>query len=136
MELLHATCVAVGGKGVLLRGPSGSGKSDLALRLIAGGATLVADDYVALKKDGQGLKASPPSKIAGKMEIRGIGVTDFKSRENVPVTLIVDLVPRDHVARLPEDETTGIAGVSLPVFKLHAFDASTPEKIRLLLKRF
>src|SRR3546814_17418763 len=77
MLRVHATCIAIDGRGILLRGPSGSGKSDLALRLIDGGALLVADDQVILTEADGELTASAPATTAGRMEVRGIGVVDM-----------------------------------------------------------
>ncbi|HAQ33260.1 MAG TPA: serine/threonine protein kinase, partial [Rhodospirillaceae bacterium] len=74
MTLIHGTCVALNGVTVLLRGPSGSGKSDLALRLIDGGGRLVADDQTLVEIQGERLVATAPETIAGKMEVRGVGV--------------------------------------------------------------
>ena len=71
--MVHATCVAIGDRAVLLCGPSGSGKSDLALRLIDGGAQLVADDQVVLRAEGGRIVARAPEALAGRMEVRGIG---------------------------------------------------------------
>ena len=71
---VHGTCVAVAGVGVLLRGPPGSGKSDLALRLIDRGAELVADDRVTLRREDDGIVASAPASLAGLIEVRGVGV--------------------------------------------------------------
>src|SRR5690606_32729552 len=73
MATIHATCVALGDTGILLRGRSGSGKSDLALRLIDGGALLVADDRVALSLEGGRVIARPPAALAGYLEVRGVG---------------------------------------------------------------
>lgn len=136
MLRLHATCVAVDGYGVLLRGPSGSGKSDLALRLIDGGARLVADDQVLLTGTGGVLRASPPPPIAGRMEVRGVGIVSLPHRSDVEVALVVDLVRADTVERMPDPGTATLAGVAVPLVSLAAFEASTPAKIRLLLGRF
>jgi serine kinase of HPr protein (carbohydrate metabolism regulator) len=71
---IHATCVAIGGQGVLIMGPSGIGKSDLALRLIDRGATLVSDDYTEIELVEGALTGRPPATIAGKIEVRGVGI--------------------------------------------------------------
>lgn len=130
---IHASCIAIDGTGVLLRGPSGSGKSDLALRLIDGGALLVADDQVKLEVIGGALFASPPDILAGKIEARGIGILENLPWHRAPVALIVDLVAREDVERLPFERTSTINGVELPYVLLAAFEASTPAKIRSLL---
>src|SRR5260221_4447713 len=97
---IHASCIETAGIGVLLRGPSGSGKSDLALRLIDAGARLVADDRTDLTVDGGRLVASAPATIAGKLEIRGIGIVTMANVARSPVGLAVDLVATVDVERL------------------------------------
>lgn len=133
MSPYRATALAIEGKAVLFEGPSGVGKSDLALRLISRGATLISDDYVDLISSGGKLLASPPKEIAGKLEVRGVGIRDFPFLENIPVALIIALAPRAEVPRMPEEIFVEILGFRLPKFVLHAFDASTPDKIFLLL---
>lgn len=134
MSMIHATCVAIDGAGVLLRGPSGSGKSDLALRLIDGGAQLVADDQVVLERLGDGLWASAPPTIRGRMEVRGIGIVDLPCLDAVPVGLIVDLVAGDSVERLPEAAVEDLDGVRVPRLSLAALEASAPAKVRLAVR--
>jgi serine kinase of HPr protein (carbohydrate metabolism regulator) len=130
-ETLHATCVAIGGRGVLLMGPSGSGKSDLALRLIDRGAGLVSDDYTVLTAaDGQ-LVASPPPAIAGRIEVRGLDILDVPHVAGIPVALVIDLA--EPVERLPERATRTIVGIALPLLRLTAFEASAPVKVELAL---
>ncbi len=133
MALLHATVVAFGERAVLLRGPPGAGKSDLALRLIGDGAVLVADDQVELEARGQVVYASPPAAIAGRMEVRGVGIIAMPYRASATVTLVVDLVAPDRVDRLPERATAVIAGLPIALFALNPFEASTPLKIRAIL---
>ncbi|MBI76370.1 MAG: aldolase [Rhodospirillaceae bacterium] len=133
MKLLHATCIAIGQFGVLLRGPSGSGKSDLALRLIDEGAILVADDQVYLKSIDGELLASSHNKIAGKIEIRGCGIFDFPFLKAIAIKLIIDLEERNNIPRLPETDSCNIFGHRLPLYRLYAFDISSPIKIRTLL---
>lgn len=131
---MHATIVEVDGTGVLLRGPSGSGKSDLALRLIDGGAVLVSDDYVELTKTEDCLLARAPEALAGKLEVRGVGILKVSSVEECAIAIVVELVESEKVDRLPEPEQTEIAGVNVPVVRLAAFEASTAAKIRALVK--
>ena len=84
-ELLHASCVVIGACGVLLLGKSGSGKSDLALRLIKGGATLVSDDQVKLSRNGRSIVAAAPDNIKGLLEIRGLGILRFPQKDGVNI---------------------------------------------------
>lgn len=130
--LVHATAVAIDGAAVLLRGPSGSGKSDLALRLVDAGARLVADDQTVLRRAGAHLLASAPATIAGLLEVRGVGIVRVAAAEGAPLLLIVDLVPSAEVERLPEARREIILGVPVPVFGLVPFEASAPAKLRLL----
>jgi HPr kinase/phosphorylase len=132
-ETVHATVVAVDGKGVLLRGPSGSGKSDLALRLIDGGASLVADDRTELRVEAGQLVACAPSSIMGKIEIRGIGIVNMPALERVVLCLAVELVSAE-TERLPRPETIDLLGIRLPMIRLSAFQAATPAKIRLAVR--
>lgn len=132
---IHATCIAIDGAGILLRGASGSGKSDLALRLMDRGAGLVADDQVILTNKDNRIWANPPDTIQGKLEIRGIGIVTVKNLANIPVTLVIDLVARNEVDRMPDPQKTRLCGHVLPVWRLHAFDLSTVIKIETLLRQ-
>jgi HPr kinase/phosphorylase len=135
MTLAHGTCVELDGAAVLLRGPSGSGKSDLALRLIDSGARLVADDQVLLQPRHGRLFASAPAAIAGRMEVRGLGIMAQPHLAEAPLALVVDLVPPEAVERLPEPATVELVGISLPLIKLAPFEASVVAKLRLALRR-
>ena len=86
-ETVHASTVATGGRAVLLSGPSGSGKSDLALRLIDRGFTLVSDDQTVVMREGDRLIASAPPTIAGKLEVRGLGIVEMETLTDVPIAL-------------------------------------------------
>lgn len=131
---LHATCVAVGGAGVLVSGPSGSGKSDLALRLIDAGAVLVADDRVDVATAGDGLVASAPDAIVGMLEVRGLGIVRRPFLASVQLALAVDLVQdAASVPRLPESAWTTLLGVRVRSLTLAPFEASAAAKIRLAL---
>ena len=135
MVLVHASCVALESKGVLLRGAPGAGKSDLALRLIEGEAQLVADDQVALTSAGEVLFAAPPARIAGLLEVRGIGVVSMEFVQQCPIHLVVDLVQPDAVERMPEAATVDLCGHRIARVMLAPFEASTPSKVRLALTR-
>ena len=133
IETLHATSVAIGGRAVLLCGPSGMGKSDLALRLIDRGAILISDDYTILKWVDGRLEATAPPTITGKMEVRGLGVVDMPCIDYARVALIVDL--SSDIDRMPPDlEERVIAGADVPVVKIAPLEASAPIKVELALK--
>ena len=133
-ETLHASTVAKDGRAILITGPSGSGKSDLALRLLDRGFTLVSDDQTVVRKDGERLVASAPPTIAGKLEVRGLGIVEVERANDVPVALILELT--SDIQRLPDDSRERpILGVSLPFITLDAMPASAPAKVDLALTR-
>src|SRR5690349_8761865 len=133
-ETLHASTVASEGRAVLISGPSGSGKSDLALRLIDRGFTLVSDDQTIVKKDGNRLVASAPPIIAGKLEVRGIGIVEMERVESAPVALIVELT--SEIQRLPDDSRERpILGISVPFVTIDATSASAASKVALAINR-
>jgi HPr kinase/phosphorylase len=137
-ETIHATLVAKGEAGVLLRGKPGAGKSDLALRLLGIGPDwqLVGDDQVTISRVGETIIGRSPAPIAGKLEVRGVGIVDVETRETGEIRLIIDLVPRKDVPRMPEPEpTTSLLGVQIAHYRLHGLDASSPSKIDVLLRR-
>jgi serine kinase of HPr protein (carbohydrate metabolism regulator) len=132
MLRIHGTCVALSGLGVLLRGPSGSGKSDLALRLIDGGAKLVADDQVELALDAAGrVMARAPATLSGLIEVRGIGILRMNAVRTAPVGLVADLTTEDQVERMPEAETCMLLDRHVRRLALAPFNDSTPAKLRL-----
>ena len=134
-ELVHASCVAIRGRAVLLSGASGRGKSDLALRLVDRGASLVSDDYTIVTSDGARVRASAPPTIAGKLEVRGVGLVGLAAASDVPICLFVDLDRPPE--RLPErPETCMVAGVQIPAIALPALEASAPIKVEKALILF
>jgi serine kinase of HPr protein (carbohydrate metabolism regulator) len=141
-ELVHGTCVAFGRRAALLRGAPGSGKSDLALRFLAlppDGAMkpmLVADDQVfAEPQPNRTLIVSAPPTIAGKLEIRGLGIVEVTFVAEAELELVCDLVAAKDVPRMPPEspEVTEIAGISLPLLRLAPFEASAPLKLKMAL---
>ncbi|WP_347717769.1 HPr kinase/phosphatase C-terminal domain-containing protein [Sphingomonas sp.] len=133
-ETLHASCVALDGRAVLITGISGSGKSDLSLRLLDRGFTLVSDDQTIVRKQGGKLIASAPSTITGKLEIRGVGIVTMDTVGDVPVALLVELT--SDVQRLPDDSRERpILGVNLPLVSVDAMTASAASKVALALDR-
>ena len=133
-ETLHASTVALEGRAVLISGPSGSGKSDLALRLIDRGFTLVSDDQTMVRKDGGRLLASAPPTIHGKLEIRGVGIVEMEAVSDVPVALFVELT--SDIQRLPDDSRERLVlDVKLPLISVDAMTASASSKVALALDR-
>lgn len=133
-ENLHASSVALNGRAVLISGPSGSGKSDLALRLLDRGFTLVSDDRTIVRKQDGKVIASAPDTIKGKLEVRGIGIVDIDSVPGAPVALVVDLTSK--VERLPDDSRERlILGTAIPLINVDAMTASAPSKVALALDR-
>jgi len=134
---IHANCIAINGRGVLIQGPSGSGKSDLSLRLIDRGAKLVSDDRTDLFVENSTsveptLYASPPIALAGKMEIYALGIMEMEYLISVPIKLLVTLcaTPERHPMNNPSKI---IHGVPVPEIKLSASHPSAPIKIELVL---
>lgn len=133
-ETVHGACVAIGARAVLIEGRSGEGKSDLALRLIDRGATLVADGQVICQRSDRALLASPPAHLAGRIEVRGLGIVEMPSVERIPVDLLIVIL--DAPPRFPEDaRTRRIAGIDVPVLALAALEPSAPIKVELALKQ-
>jgi serine kinase of HPr protein (carbohydrate metabolism regulator) len=133
-ETVHASTVASDGRAVLISGPSGSGKSDLALRLLDRGFTLVSDDQTIVRRDGDRLVASAPPTIKGKLEIRGVGIVEMDTVDDVPVALFVELT--SEIMRLPDDRRERpVLGVNLPLVSVDALTASAASKVALALDR-
>ena len=133
-ENLHASCVASEGRAVLISGPSGSGKSDLALRLLDRDFVLVSDDRTIVRKVGARLIASPPETIKGKLEIRGVGIVEVETVSNVPVALFVELT--SDIQRIPDDSRERlIMGTGIPLVSVDAMTASAASKVAMALGR-
>ncbi|GAA0612940.1 HPr kinase/phosphorylase [Brevundimonas kwangchunensis] len=133
---VHATAVArhtrSGWRAVLLTGASGAGKSDLALRLIGSGWRLVGDDYVHVFASGEALYAAPTERIAGRIEVRGVGIVSRPVVAPVRVVLAVALA-QEPPERLPEPEFRTFDGVSLPLLRLDPRETSAGEKVAAAL---
>ncbi len=146
--LIHGTCIALDGAGVLLVGKPGSGKSDLALRLIDQGgnglsgrpktAQLVADDQVVIRKVEGTLVASAPASLKGKLEIRGLGIAELAVAAQARLRLAVRLTPTAEIERLPDlgRARMDILGLALPLILLDPLNASAPARLRAALDKF
>jgi serine kinase of HPr protein (carbohydrate metabolism regulator) len=134
--LTHGTAIAIDGEALLLRGPPGAGKSDLALRLIDGGARLVADDQTEISRRGERIWVRAPAVVAGLIEVRGIGILRLEAMAEAPLALIVDLVPRAVIERLPEAAVETVLGLPIRRLAVAPFEASAAAKLRLLRRTF
>ncbi|MBQ0770848.1 MAG: HPr kinase/phosphatase C-terminal domain-containing protein [Sphingomonadales bacterium] len=133
-ETIHATAVAISGAGLLIRGKSGSGKSDLALRLIDRGAILVSDDQVEISRKDQHLVLGPPPRLAGKLEVRSLGICAFDHLSAVQLKLIIDL--KEQPDRFPLDrQMMNLLGIQVPSCTLNAMESSAAIKAELALQR-
>lgn len=141
--IVHATSVGMPvdyqSVGVLCVGSSGSGKSDLALRLIDTCPTaqtrLIADDQTMLAAIGGSLIASPPPRIAGLLEVRGVGVIQIEHATETAIALIVECIdPHCDLERIPQHYTKTLCGIAVPAIGVKAFEASAPSKVRLALR--
>lgn len=140
-ELVHGTCVSLGANAAILKGKPGSGKSDLALRFIFTtpqelDPALIADDQIRVEASEGRLLAFPPKKIAGQIEVRGIGIITLPYRRSAQVRCIVHLVNKEDVPRLPPSplERQTICGVDVPILLLSPFETSAALKLRLALQ--
>ena len=131
-ETLHATTVAKDGRAILISGRSGSGKSDLALRLLDRGFVLVSDDQTHLRIASGKLVASAPSTIRGKLEVRGIGIVEVEQVDDVAVCLVIELAAE--IDRMPDEGRERlILGATIPLVSIDAQAASAPAKVAMAL---
>ncbi len=135
---VQATCVSLDGVGILLRGSPGSGKSDLALRLVDAGAFLVADDLTLLIREAGILLArlpdDAPPETRGRLEIRGIGLIPVQAIDSAPLGLVVELKPQGEIERLPAPARWRCLGLEIPVVSLDPRPASAAAKLRLVVR--
>lgn len=144
-DVIHATTIALNGRAALICGPSGSGKSDLALRclmqgpspLVRGQARLVSDDYTIFRRQDDAVFLRAPETIRDKLEVRGYGIVSLETVEEARLVLIVELVSAHQIERLPDPlPQREFAGVEVPVLRLAAFEASSACKLLLVLGQF
>ena len=146
--LVHAACLSFDGQGVLILGPPGSGKSDLALRLIdqpghgTSGrlrqARIVSDDEVLVRRAGDDLLATAPATIAGLLEVRGLGIVPVPVVAEVRLVLVVRLKPAAGIERLPDLPAQGhvLLGLTLPFVDIDPELTSAPARVRAALDWF
>jgi HPr kinase/phosphorylase len=138
-DTLHATCVARGARGIVITGPSGSGKSDLALQLILGphspGFVLVADDLVRIEAEDGIPKALAPARHAGLIEVRGTGLVTVPHVGSASIVLAVALRPWKDIERYPQSRRKEmiIAGLSVPLIEIDASSPSAAIRVGLAL---
>ncbi len=137
-ERVHATAIAVGTRAALIRGPSGSGKSDLALRclglapsaIVQDAVRLVADDQVLLKEQRSAIVASAPATLRGKLEIRGVGILEIPAIPEAEVVLVADLIRGGAIERYPDPwPVARILGLDIPLLRLSPFESSSALKL-------
>ena len=143
--LVHATAIAADGRAALIMGPSGSGKSDLALRTITApflddgrpvALALVADDQVQVERAGDRLIAAPPPTIAGKLEVRGLGIMTVAHLARADLVLAVSLAPAATIERLPAvGALHDVLGIGLPIFEIDGRQASAAARLVLAILR-
>ncbi|MBQ8631341.1 MAG: HPr kinase/phosphatase C-terminal domain-containing protein [Alphaproteobacteria bacterium] len=131
MSNIHASCVDYDGKGILLLGASGSGKSGLCLELILNyNAMLVADDRVELTAKAGGVYASAPENIKGLLEVRNVGILRLPVREEIRVQAVVRLEPvTQTLERLPEPESCLLENIGVPFLHFYENDTAVAAKI-------
>ena len=130
----HSTSVVIEDLGILIRGKSGAGKSDLALRLIDSGATLVSDDLTICKKIGDYLYLYPHPETKGLLEVRELGIMTVPYVENVRLFLVVELV-EEEFERMPGMMSCSILGVKFPKIKIFGKSSSAVAKIKIKLNQ-
>ena len=137
-KMANGTAIAWNGKAALIMGPPGAGKSDLALRLIAQGAELIADDLVELTRSGARVMAAfpgdAPPDLKGRIEARGLGIVAVPAAAApVELALVIEATPPEDVERLPKAAFSQWLDKNIPTLRLTLHEASTPTKVRLAL---
>jgi len=130
---VHGTSVSIDGDGVLFRGPSGSGKSDLALRMINYGAQLVSDDQVCLTRRNDNIFMSSPSNIRNSMEVRGIGIVNTIAQKEAPLILVLNMSPNNAASRMPIWQLCTFLDIKVPAVEFAPFEISAHLKVKLAI---
>ncbi|MCC3860278.1 HPr kinase/phosphorylase [Pseudemcibacter aquimaris] len=133
MALLHATCVCFQNKGILIMGDSGSGKSDLALRIIDAGGILVSDDYVEVDEVDGNIVATTAPNIEGMIEVRGVGLINVDYQKRTDIDLVINLVPLKEIDRLPEEKFYSHNNATIPMYDFYGFEVSAFAKLKVIL---
>ena len=130
---VHGTSVSIDGDGVLFRGPSGSGKSDLALRMINYGAQLVSDDQVCLMRRNDNIFMSSPPTIRNSMEVRGIGIVNTVAQKEAPLILVLNMLPNNAASRMPIWQLCTFLDIKVPAVEFAPFEISAHLKVKLAI---
>ena len=130
---VHGTSVSIDGDGVLFRGPSGSGKSDLALRMINYGAQLVSDDQVCLTRRNDNIFMSSPPTIRNSMEVRGIGIVNTIAQKEAPLILVLNMSPNNAASRMPIWQLCTFLDIKVPAVEFAPFEISAHLKVKLAI---
>ena len=132
LKRIHSTSVVIDDNGVLILGDSGSGKSDLALRLIDNGATLISDDISICRKNSNNIYLYCPPEIKGLLEVREIGIITVPFVERIKLRLVVNLKSNNN-ERFPKDSTYKILGIKIPIINIEGKNSSAVAKIKVKL---
>ena len=132
LKRIHSTSVVIDDNGVLILGDSGSGKSDLALRLIDSGATLISDDISICRKNLNNIYLYCPPEIKGLLEVREIGIITVPFVERIKLRLVVNLKSNNN-ERFPKDSSFRILGIKIPIINIEGKNSSAVAKIKVKL---
>lgn len=135
MAIIHANCVRYQNKGILITGASGSGKSDLALRIIDQGGELVSDDYVNVEDIDGELFAKTAPNIEGMIEVRGVGLINMDYIPESKIDLVLNLVSLEKIDRMPEIKKYTHNSATIPLYDYYAFEASAIAKLKVILSQ-
>jgi len=130
---VHGTSVSIDGDGVLFRGPPGSGKSDLALRMINFGAQLVSDDQVCLTRRNDNIFMSSPPTIRNSLEVRGIGIVNTIVQKEAPLILVLNMLPNNATNRMPVWQLCTFFDIKVPALEFAPFEISAHLKVKLAI---